>query len=96
MRREKIVEISDVGSRDHGKKFKITEMDAESAENWAADVLFAVMDSDVEIDFQAPLANLASQGLRALAKIKKSFNFWVFSVIIPVALESSSGNDKRL
>lgn len=70
MRREKIVDMK--GGRDDGKKFKITEMSAEKAEWWAFRVLQAAMSADVEIDLQAPLAELAGQGLRALARINQA------------------------
>lgn len=68
-RRTQVVTIDDAESRDAGKAFLITEMDAESAEWWAFRVLQAILGSNVEIDFSAPLAKIASQGLGALSKL---------------------------
>uniref|UniRef100_A0AAU6W2K2 Tail assembly chaperone n=4 Tax=unclassified bacterial viruses TaxID=12333 RepID=A0AAU6W2K2_9VIRU len=68
-RRFQVVTIEDGNSRDAGKSFLVTEMDAEGAEWWAFRVLQAVLGSDAEVDFQAPLAQLARQGLGALAKL---------------------------
>jgi hypothetical protein len=66
MRRSEVVEIGK--GRDEGKRFKITEMDAEGAEWWAFRALQAIAGTDANINFQAPLAELAGQGLKALAK----------------------------
>lgn len=68
-RREKTLKIDDKQSRDHGKAYLITEMDAESAEWWAFRVLQALLGSDSEIDFNAPLHQMAKQGLAALGKL---------------------------
>lgn len=68
-RRTKIVVIDDVDSRDMGKSFLIMEMDAEAAEWWAFRVLQALLGSQAEIDFTAPLSQMARQGLGALAKL---------------------------
>lgn len=68
-RRTKVVVIDDADSRDVGKSFLVTEMDAESAEWWAFRVLQALLGSDAQIDFSAPLAQMARQGLGALAKL---------------------------
>jgi len=68
-RRTKTVVIDDQDSRDAGKSFLITEMDAEGAEWWAFRVLQALLGSEAEIDFTAPLSQMARQGLGALAKL---------------------------
>ena len=68
-RRTSVVTIEDKDSRDFGKSFLLTEMDAETAEWWAFRVLQALLGSDAEIDFKAPLAQMARQGLGALAKL---------------------------
>lgn len=68
-RRTEVVTIDDKDSRDAGKSFLITEMGSEAAEWWAFRVLQALLGSDAEIDFQAPLAQMARQGLGALAKL---------------------------
>lgn len=68
-RRTQLVTIDDGNSRDAGKSFLVTEMDAEHAEWWAFRVLQAILGSDAVVDFQAPLAQLARQGIGALAKL---------------------------
>lgn len=69
MARKTNVVTIDVEGRDKGKQFLITEMDAESAEWWAFRVLQALLGSNAEIDLNAPLAELARQGLSALGKL---------------------------
>lgn len=68
-RKTKVFKIDDKKSRDNGKSFVLTEMDAESAEWWAFQVLQCLLGSDAEIDFNAPLAQLAAQGLAAMGRI---------------------------
>lgn len=68
-RRTSVTKIEDQGSRDFGKSFLITEMDAETAEWWAFRALQGVMGADVVIDFSAPLAEMARQGLMAMSRI---------------------------
>lgn len=68
-RRIKVIKIDDSKSRDHGREYSITEMPAEDAEWWAFQVLQALLGSDAEIDFNAPLAQMARQGLAALGKL---------------------------
>lgn len=68
-RRTQVVSIDDSKSRDAGKSFIVTEMDAEHAEWWAFRVLQAILGSDAVVDFQAPLAELARQGIGSLAKM---------------------------
>lgn len=68
-RRTKVIDILASDSRDAGKSFLITEMDAESAEWWAFRILQAAMASDAVIDFKAPLAQMAREGLGAIAKM---------------------------
>ena len=70
MRRVEIVEIE--GGRDAGKRFEVTEMSAFAAEWWAIRALQAIMGTDAEIDFQAPLADMARQGIAALGKVSPS------------------------
>lgn len=67
MRRTEIVEIAE--GRDAGKKYQITEMTAEAAEWWAFRALQAVASSEVDLNLQAPLAELARQGMKALASV---------------------------
>lgn len=68
-RKTKVFTVNDEKSRDHGKSFLITEMSAENAEWWAFQVLQALLGSDGDIDFNAPLAQMARQGLGALGKL---------------------------
>ena len=67
MRRTEIVEIAE--GRDAGKKYQITEMSAEAAEWWAFRALQAVAGADAELNLQAPLSDMAAQGIKALAKV---------------------------
>lgn len=67
MRRTEIVEITE--GRDAGKKYQITEMPAEVAEWWAFRALQAIASSEVDLNLQAPLAELARQGMKALASV---------------------------
>lgn len=67
-RRTKVVTIEDA-NRDNGKQFLITEMDSESGEWWAFRVLQALLGGNAEIDLNAPMAELARQGLAALGKL---------------------------
>ncbi len=67
MRRTETVEITE--GRDAGKKYQITEMSAEAAEWWAFRALQAVAGADAELNLQAPLADMAAQGIKALAKV---------------------------
>ena len=67
MRRTEIVEIAE--GRDAGKKYQITEMSAEAAEWWAFRALQAIAGADAELNLQAPLADMAAQGIKALAKV---------------------------
>lgn len=67
MRRTEIVEIAE--GRDAGKKYQITEMSAEAAEWWAFRALQAIAGADAELNLQAPLADMAAQGVKALAKV---------------------------
>lgn len=68
-RRTRIHTVGADGGRDAGKAFLITEMDSESAEWWAFQVLQALLGSDAAIDFDAPLAQMARQGFGALSKL---------------------------
>lgn len=67
MRRTEIVEITE--GRDAGKKYQITEMSAEAAEWWAFRALQAIAGADAELNLQAPLSDMAAQGIKALAKV---------------------------
>ena len=67
MRRTEIVEITE--GRDAGKKYQITEMSAEAAEWWAFRALQAIAGADAELNLQAPLADMAAQGIKALARV---------------------------
>ena len=67
MRRTETVEITE--GRDAGKKYQITEMSAEAAEWWAFRALQAIASSEVDLNLQAPMAELARTGLKALASV---------------------------
>lgn len=81
MRYEAKVLIDDKSSRDFGKEFKVTEMDAESAEWWAFRALQAIAAQDVDLPqiekeadgklklSQQALGTLAQFGLKCLAKV---------------------------
>lgn len=69
MRRTKVVTITDEKSRDIGKQFMVTEMDAEAAEWWAVRVLKGLLGSDADVDLSAPLSQLARFAFIALAKM---------------------------
>lgn len=68
-RRTETVNIEGEDNRDAGKSFLITEMSAENAEWWAFRVMQALLGSDADIKLDAPLAQVAAQGLRALGKL---------------------------
>lgn len=68
-RRTKVVVITDEKSRDNGKQFMVTEMDAEAAEWWAVRVLKGLLGSDADVDLSAPLSQLARFAFIALAKM---------------------------
>ena len=71
-RKTKKITIDSKG-RDYGKVFLITELDAWSAEEWATEALFAMMNSGVNIPEgieQAGLAGVAALGLAALTKVQ--------------------------
>lgn len=71
-RRTKIVVIDDKKSRDDGKRFMVTEMDAESAEWWAIRVLQGLLGSNPDVDtdvFSAPLSKIAGLAFVGLAKM---------------------------
>ena len=67
MRRTETVEFTE--GRDAGKKYQITEMSAEAAEWWAFRALQAIAGADAELNLQAPLADMAAQGIKALARV---------------------------
>lgn len=67
MRRTETVEITE--GRDAGKKYQITEMSAEAAEWWSFRALQAVASSNVDLNLQAPMRELAVQGIKALAGV---------------------------
>jgi hypothetical protein len=63
--------VTDEG-RDKGKKFLITEMDADKAEAWATRILFALMKANVELpeNFSGMgAAGLAELGLKAIGSL---------------------------
>lgn len=71
-RRTKTVVIDDEKSRDHGKQFMVTEMDAESAEWWAIRALQGLLGSNPEVDadvFSAPLSKIAGLAFIGFAKM---------------------------
>lgn len=68
-RRTQIVTIDDDKSRDHGKSFLITEMPSEDAEWWAFRALQGILGGTAEVNFGAPLAQLAAQSFKAMVGI---------------------------
>jgi hypothetical protein len=71
-RRTKVIVIKDPRSRDDGKQFMVTEMDAESAEWWAIRVLQGLLGSNQDVDadiFSAPLSKIAGLAFIGLAKM---------------------------
>jgi len=68
-RRTTIVKIEDEKSRDNGRAYLVTEMDSEAAEWWAIKVLLAIGVTDTDIDFNAPLAQMARQGFAGIFKM---------------------------
>lgn len=77
-RRTTTVTIEDTNSRDHGKNYLVTEMDAEAAEWWAFRILQALLggkNGEVvkDLNFNAPLSEFAPMaiklGLAALSSI---------------------------
>lgn len=70
-RKTKKVTISS-NDRDNGKSFLITEMPADQAESWALRLLFALMNTGVDIPdsaMDAPTMALATIGIQALGKL---------------------------
>jgi hypothetical protein len=68
-RREKLVTIEREG-RDRGKVFKVVEMPAEQAEEWAYRLLLGLAKAGVEVPedfFSMSMAGVAAMGVRALA-----------------------------
>lgn len=62
----------DAAGRDAGKTFLLTELPAMQAEEWAGRLLFAAMNSGLEIPddiAQAGLAGVAALGISALTKL---------------------------
>jgi hypothetical protein len=72
MARKTITYVEKGEGRDKGKTYLITEMDAESAEDWAAHAIFVLMNANVEIPDElvaSGAAGIASIGLKALTKV---------------------------
>ena len=72
MARKEVVITIDDKSRDHGKSFKLIEMDAVSAERWALRAIFALMGAGVEVPDdigKAGMSGLFAIGLQALGKL---------------------------
>lgn len=68
-RRTKIVVIDNPKSRDHGRQYQVTEMDAESAEWWAIRMLQGLLGSSADVDITAPLSQLARYAFIGLAQM---------------------------
>lgn len=68
-RRTNIVQITGEDNRDSGKSFLITELPAEQAEWWAFRALQGILGGTTEVNFNAPLAQLAAQSFKAMAGI---------------------------
>jgi hypothetical protein len=68
-RRINDVTISDPG-RDHGKVFRITEMDAATAEEWAMRALVVLTRAGVDVPTGAGMAGIAIAGLQGLGHVK--------------------------
>lgn len=73
MRKTKIVTIPANDSRDAGKVFLLTEMDADKAERWATRAFFAMAANGIDIPpevMQLGLGALAAVGVRAILTAK--------------------------
>lgn len=68
-RKTKVFTVNDEKSRDNGRSYLITEMSSDAAEWWAIKVLLAIGKTETEIDFNAPFAQMARQGLIGLFKM---------------------------
>lgn len=70
-RKQKTVTITDAG-RDQGKVFLLTELPTYESEEWAARLLFALMNAGVEIPdniAQAGLSGVAALGMQAVTRL---------------------------
>lgn len=65
MRRTTDVTITE-DDRDKGKCFRITEMDADRAEDWAMRAVFVLTKAGVDIPADSGMAGIAAAGLRSL------------------------------
>lgn len=68
----KTISFAATDGRDSGKRFRITEMSAARAEEWAARSLFAVMSSGVHVPddiLAAGFAGVAAIGIKSLTKV---------------------------
>lgn len=70
-RKETDVQITDEKSRDFGKTFRIKEMDAERAEDWAIRAFMGLAVGGVELPTELPktLPGISMLGIQALGRI---------------------------
>ena len=89
-RRTKIVTINDEKSRDNGKSFLLTEMDADKGERWALRVLNVVLSSGISLP--DGIADLQKGGgvaalAVALSSMLSTFKGLVFDKLDPLLTE---------
>jgi len=78
-RKQKFITI-DKENRDHGKVFRITEMDAWDAYDWASRVFFALMNTGVEIP-----EHVLESGMAGLAAMTESdFMRFIFGMMAKI------------
>lgn len=94
-RRTQVVTIEDKDSRDIGKSFLITEMPSEQSEWWAFRALQGILGGDAEVNFNAPLAQLAAQSFKALAGIPWSMAKPLMDEMMGCVKVSLPGNASR-
>ena len=97
MRKTKNITIE--SGRDKGKTFKITEMPAAQADNWAMRALFAMANSGFDSDY-LPAANLGMAGmvqmtLAALAKVKPQDGIPLLNELLECAEIIPDGGNPR-
>lgn len=93
------VTISDAG-RDKGKVFRITEMDAATAEEWAMRALVILTRAGVDVPADSGMAGIAIAGLQGLGHLKfedaKALLDEMFTCIVRVPDPVKHINNTRL
>ena len=98
-RRTQTVTIDNEKSRDHGKSFLITEKSAGEAEEWAEELLCALIAEGADIGpiGDTPLAQLAATAFKALAKLSKDRRKWLGDTLMScVQVQIPSGQTRAL